>query len=69
MNTVTVSPKYQVVIPSKIREALKIKPGQKVQVLQYLDRIEIIPVSPISDMKGFLIGIDTNFVREDSDRV
>jgi AbrB family looped-hinge helix DNA binding protein len=64
MTTVTVSPKYQVVIPREIREALGIRPGQKVQVLQYQNRIEFIPVRPIEQMRGFLKGIDTTVERE-----
>ncbi len=68
MTVVTVSPKYQVVIPQKIREALGIEPGQKVQALQYMDRIEFIPVKPVKAMRGFLKGIDTDVPR-DEDRV
>jgi AbrB family looped-hinge helix DNA binding protein len=64
MTTVTVSPKYQVVIPREIREALGLQPGQKVQVLQYENRIEFIPVRPIEQMRGFLRGIDTTVERE-----
>ena len=65
---VTVSPKYQVVIPRRIREALGLKPGQKVEAVQFLDRIEFIPVRPIKAMRGFLKGIDTRVPR-DRDRV
>jgi AbrB family looped-hinge helix DNA binding protein len=68
MTIVTVSPKYQVVIPREIREALGIQPGQKVQVLQFQNRIEFIPVRPIEQMRGFLKGIDTTVERE-PDRV
>ena len=64
MTTVTVSPKFQVVIPREIREALGIQPGQKVQVLQYQNRIEFIPVRPIAQARGFLKGIDTTIERE-----
>lgn len=64
METVTVSPKFQVVIPKEIREALKLTPGQKVQVLLYENRIELIPVRPVKNMRGFLKGIDTTVVRE-----
>ena len=66
--TVTVSPKYQVVIPKELREPLKLAPGQKVQMLLYEDRIELIPVRSIKKMRGFLRGIDTNVPRE-TDRV
>lgn len=68
METVTVSPKFQVVIPKEMREALKLTPGQKVQALLYGNRIELIPVRPMKQMRGFLKGIDTTIVRE-GDRV
>jgi AbrB family looped-hinge helix DNA binding protein len=68
MAVVTVSPKYQVVIPQRIREALGLRPGQKVEAVQFLDRIEFIPVRPIQAMRGFLKGIDTRVPR-DRDRV
>lgn len=64
MEAVTISPKYQFVIPRKIRESLKLKPGVKVQVLSYGNRIELIPLKNISDMRGFLNGIDTEVDRE-----
>ena len=66
--TVTVSPKFQVVIPLAIREALGIRPGQKIQAIQYRDRIELIPVRPIRKARGMLRGIDTSVPR-DRDRV
>jgi len=59
METVTISPKYQIVIPKEIREALGIRPGEKVHVLQYENRIEYIPVKEMKKMRGFLKGIDT----------
>jgi len=64
METSTVSPKYQVVIPKKVRKQLGIKVGQKVQVLPYNGRIEIIPIESINKAKGFLKGIDTKIERE-----
>lgn len=69
MTTVTVSPKYQVVIPKAIREALGIRPGQKIQIIRYQGRIELIPVMSIKDAYGFLEGIDTTIEREEEDRV
>ena len=68
MTTVTVSPKFQVVIPKEVRESLGIRSGQKVQVLTYRNRIEMIPIRPIKALKGFLKGIDTSIPR-DRDRV
>ncbi len=68
METVTVSPKYQVVIPKTIREALRLKPGQKMQVMEYEGRIELIPERDIKELRGFLKGINTEFTRE-KDRV
>ena len=67
MATVTISPKFQVVIPKEVRKRLGLKPGQKVQTLVFDDRIELIPVKAIKKMKGFLKGIDTRVPRE-SDR-
>ncbi len=64
MSTVTISSKYQVVIPKAVRERLKIKPGQKVEAFAIGDRIELVPVRPISEMRGFLRGMDPNFERE-----
>ena len=68
MTTVTISPKYQVVIPKEVRQKLGLTPGQKVQAIIFEDRIELIPVRPVKKMKGFLKGIDTKVPRE-SDRV
>jgi AbrB family looped-hinge helix DNA binding protein len=68
MTTVTVSPKYQVVIPKDVRERLGLLPGHKVQAIAYEDRIELVPVQPVNKMRGFLRGIDTDVPRED-DRI
>lgn len=68
METLTISPKFQVVIPKSIREAMNLSPGQKVQAVAYLDRIELIPVRPVKHMRGFLKGIATDVPR-DKDRV
>ena len=65
MDTVTVSPKYQVVIPKDVRESLHIRPGQKVRVVAYDGRIEMVPVRKLSDMRGFLRGIDTSVPRDE----
>ncbi len=55
METVTISPKYQVVIPMKIRYSFQFSLGQKVQMIPCGNRIELIPVQQISKMRGFLI--------------
>ena len=68
MEAVKISSKFQVVIPRNVRKAMKLIPGQRMQVMQYEDRIELIPLRKITDMKGFLKGIDTNFERE-GDRI
>ena len=68
MQTVKISPKYQVVIPKDVRNAMNLKPGQQIQILQYQNRIEMIPQKNISDMRGFLNGINTEINRE-SDRI
>jgi len=68
MQTVTVSPKFQVVIPKEIRDTLGLRPGQKMRVIEYDGRIELIPDRDISELRGFLKGIDTRFKRE-KDRV
>ena len=68
MQTVTVSPKYQVVIPKSVRETMKLRPGQKMQVVEYEGRIELIPERDIKELRGFLKGINTEFDRE-KDRV
>lgn len=65
MHTVTVSPKFQVVIPKDVREAMRLRPGQKLKVLEYEGRIELIPDRDISELKGFIKGINTAFIRED----
>ncbi|MFI5310364.1 MAG: AbrB/MazE/SpoVT family DNA-binding domain-containing protein [Gemmatimonadales bacterium] len=64
MSIVTVSPKYQVVIPRHIREALGLEPGQKVQAFEYEGRVEFIPVRPAKALRGFIRGLNTSVTRE-----
>ena len=64
MISVTVSPKYQVVIPKAVRESMGIFSGQKIQVLTYGNRIELIPIQPMKELRGFLKGINTIVSRE-----
>jgi AbrB family looped-hinge helix DNA binding protein len=65
VETVTISPKYQVVIPKRLRRKLGLWPGQKVQAIAYENRIELVPVRPIRKMRGFLKGIDPSVSRDD----
>ena len=68
MTTVTVSPKFQVVIPRKIRQSLGITPGEKMKVIALGDRIEFVPLKTARSLRGFIRGIDTA-VRREKDRV
>lgn len=68
MQTVTVSPKFQIVIPRNVRQSLHLRPGQKMQVIEYDGRIELIPDRDITELRGFLKGINTEFERE-NDRI
>lgn len=68
METVTLSPKFQVVIPLAIREALQLRAGEKLHVMRYGDRVEFIPVHSAQQMRGFLRGLDSTIERE-SDRL
>ena len=68
MVTVKVSPKFQVVIPKSVRQRLGIRPGQRLQILQFSDRIEFIPLQNIKDMRGFIKGIKTDIQRS-KDRI
>ncbi len=64
MTAVTISPKYQIVIPKSIRERLGLRPGQKIQAIVYEGRIELIPIRTMSEMRGFLSDIDSTIERE-----
>jgi AbrB family looped-hinge helix DNA binding protein len=64
METSTVSPKFQIVIPLRVRRLLGIRPGQKVQVIPYEGRVEIVPLKPVKQARGLLKGIDTSIERE-----
>ncbi len=67
MHTVKLSPKYQVMIPRSVREAMGLRPGQEVAVMRYRGRIELVPMRPVSEMRGMLRGIETT-VDEEKDR-
>ncbi len=68
MKAVVVSPKYQIVIPKEVRESMGIVSGQRIQMLTYRNRIELIPIKPMKEMKGFLKDLDTE-VKRDKDRI
>ncbi|HUT52020.1 MAG TPA: AbrB/MazE/SpoVT family DNA-binding domain-containing protein [bacterium] len=68
MPKVTVSPKYQVVIPREAREAMGIAPGEKLEVFQYGNRLEYVPVRRMRELRGFLKGLDPD-VKRDKDRI
>jgi AbrB family looped-hinge helix DNA binding protein len=68
METVTISPKFQVVIPQRIREAMGLRSGEKAKVVSFRNRIEIIPMREVRNLRGYLKGIDTSFER-DGDRL
>ncbi len=65
MDTVTISPKFQVVVPQAIREALKLTAGEKLRVMRHGDRVEFIPVRTAQEMRGFLRGMDSNIESEE----
>jgi len=65
MSTLTLSPKFQLVVPKHIREAMKLQAGTQMQVIQYGDRIEFIPVRPMQAARGMFKGMNTDFERED----
>jgi len=69
MDTVTISPKYQVVIPKRVREQLRLTPGQTVQVIAFGDRIEFLPIRSARELRGFLSAFNPTFEREEEDRL
>jgi AbrB family looped-hinge helix DNA binding protein len=69
MDTVTISSKYQMVIPRSIREKWNVKPGQKVRLIVYGNRLEVVPVRNIKEARGFLKGMGSDIDREEEDRV
>jgi AbrB family looped-hinge helix DNA binding protein len=68
MQTITISPKFQVVIPQRVRESMGLRSGEKAHVISFRNRIEIIPLRDVKKLRGYLSGIDTSFDR-DADRV
>ena len=68
MSAMTISPKFQVVIPRDIREQMHLRAGQKVEIIRYENRIELIPIRPMKELRGILKGMDTHIPR-DKDRL
>ena len=64
METVTLSPKFQVVIPQRIRESLNLKAGQKLQMINFEGQVVMVPLRPIKAMRGAFKGMNTDFERE-----
>ena len=68
MDTVTLSPKFQVVIPLRVRNRMSLQPGLKLEIVSFDDRIELIPLRPMREMRGFLKGLDPTFNRDKEER-
>ena len=68
MTTVSLSPKFQIVIPRDLRRALSLSPGQRLEVRLMGDRIELIPVQAMTAMRGLFPGIDTRVEDDDAER-
>jgi AbrB family looped-hinge helix DNA binding protein len=69
MDTVTISSRYQMVIPRAIREKWNVKPGQKVRLIIIGNRLEVVPVRDIKSARGFLKGMSSDIERDEADRV
>jgi hypothetical protein len=65
METLWVSPEYEIVIPPAVTKALNVQPGQRVQAILYQGRIELIPIGPPASARGFLTGIDTDIEHDE----
>ena len=68
MSTVTISSKYQVVIPRPIREQFNLKPGQKIMFIPFNNTLRVVIVPSVDDARGMLKGIDTDVQREKEER-
>jgi len=69
MEAVTVSSKFQVVIPEEIRRKIGIKALQKLIVIEKDGVIHLIPQRPIEELRGFIRGIGTEEIRDEEDRI
>ncbi|MBI4167884.1 MAG: AbrB/MazE/SpoVT family DNA-binding domain-containing protein [Candidatus Aenigmarchaeota archaeon] len=68
METVKVSPKFQVVIPKNVRESMGIKAGEKLVVIEKGRSIHLIPITDIRKARGMAKGVDTKNLRDESER-
>lgn len=68
MTCVTISPKFQIVIPEKTRKRLRLVPGQKLAVFDTGSSIRYVPITPIAEAYGMFAGLENNFEREKVDR-
>ena len=68
MTTVTLSAKYQVVVPQVIRDGMALRPGDRLRVFRYGDRVELVPVRPMQCLRGSLPGLDTSMERDEDRR-
>ncbi len=64
MNTVTVSPKFQVVIPLDVRRRMKLEPGAKLMVVEFDGGLRLIPLKPPSALRGIARGVDATIERD-----
>ena len=69
MSVVTLSSKYQIVVPREIRERLRLKPGQRLLIVEKNGVIHLIPQRPIREMRGFVKGLDVEELREEGNRL
>jgi AbrB family looped-hinge helix DNA binding protein len=67
MEAVTISSKYQVVIPRKIREKFNLKPGQRVMFIPYKKSLRMVIVPTIEEAYGMLEGMNVDNHREEGD--
>lgn len=67
MEAVTISSKYQVVIPREVRKQFNLKPGQKLMFIPYNGTLRVVVVPPIKKARGMLKGINTDNIREEVD--
>jgi len=65
MNTATLSSDFELIFPTEISQSLGLKAGTTFEVISYKNRIELIPIKPMKDLKGIFKGIDTTINRVD----